>query len=66
VTPATRLKLALSLIGFLTWAYGVRAGHSGLRLTGIGFLAGAFAVRIIDAGRRRGRDEAVDSDSPAG
>ena len=43
----TRIKLALSIIGIIVFAAGVRLEHQTLRWVGIGFVAAAFLSRFV-------------------
>lgn len=42
----TKVKLALAVIGIVTFAAGVRLDHMVLRWVGIGFVAAAFLTRF--------------------
>ena len=53
------MKLALAIVGILTWAYGVREGDHRIRWLGIAFLACAFLLRFLFR-RSRGERESVD------
>ncbi len=46
MSVATRLKIALALIGVLVFAAGIRLDQSRLRLIGIGFVAVAWLMRF--------------------
>jgi hypothetical protein len=49
----TTAKVALAVIGLITFGYGMRVDHEPLRWIGIGFLAAAFLLRFLPGGRTR-------------
>ncbi len=55
LSPITLAKLALAIIGLITFGWGVRVDHEPLRWIGIAFLAGAFLLRFLPGGRTKRR-----------
>lgn len=52
MTNLARLKLGLTLIGVVTWGYGVRAGQRPVQWLGIAFLLVAFILRFAPRERK--------------
>ena len=46
----TQIRLALAIVGVLTWVYGTRIGHESVQWLGVGLVAVAVLLRFV---RRR-------------
>jgi hypothetical protein len=57
------MKVALAVVGIITWAYGVREGDDRVRWLGIGFLACAFLLRFLFWRSRGAADPESDSEN---
>jgi hypothetical protein len=53
------MKLALAIVGIITWAYGVREDDHRIRWLGIAFLACAFLLRFLFR-RHRGAEKGTE------
>ena len=65
MTPLATAKLALALIGAITFAYGVRVDDERLRLWGIIALVLGVVLRVLRPGRKDvGGDETAGDGDP--